>query len=170
MGDVWQPDIMIAAFILLATAPASGCDLADIRLARAVHEALGQRAVKIMVVAAATGPKDEALLDALVERSASFNLLIGDSELQDTGIAGARMIAQIIKADEFRFFEWSLMDVPADGCGKQLITVDFINNRTQRTSQIEFTFQQARLTAAKGQMRSFKSGSLPLPAPDRNGS
>jgi hypothetical protein len=170
VDDVWQHDVMIAAFMLLASAPASGCDLAHISGARAVHETLGQRAVKIMAAAAATGPKADALLDALVDQSASLNLIIGDVGLPNTGIAGARSIARTIKADEFRFLGWDYMDLPADGCGKQLITVDLINNHDRRISQIEFTFQQARLTAAKGWLHSFESGPLRAPASERNGS
>ncbi|WP_380783518.1 hypothetical protein [Sphingomonas sp. R86520] len=160
---------MIAAFILLASAPVSGCDLAHINGARAVHEALGQRAVKIMAAAAATSPKADALLSDLVDESASFNLIIGDVGSPNAGIAGARSIAQTIKADEFRYLGWDYMDLPADGCGKQLITVDFINNHDQRISQMEFTFQQARLIAAKGWQHSFESGPLPAFEPDRNG-
>lgn len=85
-------------------------------------------------------------------------------------MAGARSFAKAINADEYRFLGWDYMDLPTDPCGKQSITVDFISSRNQRISQIEFTFQQARLTAAKGWQHSFESGPLPSPAPDENGS
>lgn len=161
---------MIAALALLAIAPASGCDLADIDGTRAVHDALSRRAIEIMTAAVTEGKKADALLDALVDRSASFNLIIGDVGSPGTGVTGARSIAKTILADEFRYLGWDYMDLPADACGKHLVTVDFINNRDRRISRIEFTFQQARLTAANGWQHSFESGALPSAAPDMKGS
>jgi hypothetical protein len=160
---------MLVAVMLLAIAPASGCDLAGISGGRAVHEALGRRAVSIIGAATAPGRKADVLLNTLVERSASFDLVIGDVGLPGTGVAGARSFAKTINADEFRFLGWDYMDIPADACGKQSITVDFISNRDQRISRIEFTFQQARLIAAKGWQHSFESGPMPSPAQGGNG-
>jgi hypothetical protein len=161
---------MIAAIMLLATAPASGCDLAEVHSARAAYEALGQRAITIIAAASTPGPKVDVFLDGLVDNSASFDLLIGDVGSPGIGIAGARAIANTIKADEFRFLGWDYMDGPADACGKQTVTVEFVSSRDRRISQIEFTFQRARLIAAKGWQRSFRSGPLSSAAVGGNGS
>lgn len=74
-----------------------------------------------------------------------------------------------MKADQFRFLGWDYMDSPADACGKQSITVEFISSATGQVSQVEFTFDQARLISAKGWQRSFESGPLPS-AVIKNGS
>ena len=160
---------MYAAVMLLAFTPASGCDLAHISGARAVHEALERRAVRIMAAATTPGPKADTLLGTLIDQSASFDLIIGDVGSPGTGIAGARSLAKIIKADEFRYLGWDYMDIPADVCSKQKVTVDFINRRDQRISQLEFTFERARLIAAKGWQHSFESGPFPSTKPDGNG-
>jgi len=158
---------MIATIMLLAAnAPTSGCDLANINTASAVHEALGRRAAKIIAVASETGPKADALLDGLIDQTAGFDLGGGDvGRPLGKGVAGARLLAETMNADQFRFLGWDYMDSPADACGKKSITVDFISSTDQRISRVEFTFQQARLTSAKGWQRSFESGSLPVPAP-----
>ena len=161
---------MIAVMILLATAPTLGCDLAYLSSARAVYEALGQRAIKIVVAASTTGPKADVLLADLVDQSASFDLIIGDVGSPGTGVAGARALANAMKADEFRFLGWDYRAGPANACGKQAVTVDFVSNRDRRISQIEFTFERARLIAAKGWQRSFLSGPLAAAALGRNGS
>jgi hypothetical protein len=88
---------MMAAIMLLASAPTLGCDLADMTGARAVHDALGRRAVKIMGAAATLGPNADAVLDDLIDPSADFNLVIGDMGSPGTGVAGARSFAKAIR-------------------------------------------------------------------------
>jgi len=172
ISDVGQSSTMIAAILLLAVnAPISGCDLADIKTARSLHEALGRRAAKIIAAASAGGPNANALLDGLIDQSASFALGAGDvGRPLGTGVAGARSLAETMNADQFRFLGWDYMDSPADACGKQSIKVDFISSTDRRISQVEFTFQQARLIAAKGWQRSYETGALPRPASARKGS
>lgn len=154
---------MIAAILLLAVnAPISGCDLADIKTARSLHEALGRRAAKIIAAASAAGPNADALLDGLIDQSASFALGAGDvGRPLGTGVAGARSLAETMNADQFRFLGWDYMHSPADACGKQSIKVDFISSTDRRISQVEFTFQQARLIAAKGGSARTRLGHCP---------
>jgi len=156
--------------MLLATAPPSGCDLVNISGALAVHEALSRRAIEIVAAAGATGPRAEALLERLIDPSASFDLIIGDVGSPGTGVPGARAIAKSMKANEYRLLGWDYMDIPADPCGKQSIVVDFISSRDRLVSQVEFTFQQARLVTANGRLHSFTTGPLPSAPPDGKGS
>lgn len=87
---------MIAVIMsLAANVSASGCDLSYISTARALHEALGRRAVTIVAAAAAREAETDALLDALVEKSASFDLGAGDvGRPLGTGALGARSLAE----------------------------------------------------------------------------
>jgi hypothetical protein len=133
---------MIAAIVLLTLASTSGCDLATIHGGGAVHEALGQRAVSILAAAAAAGPKAEASLNTLVDPSASFDLIIGDVGSPGTGVAGARSFAKTINADKFVFLGWDYMDIPADACARQLVNVDFINTRDQRSHASSLRFSR----------------------------
>lgn len=163
---------MITAFLLLA-AQSSGpsCDLAAINTARAVHEMLGRRAVEVVSAALGTGSMVEARLHRLVDQSANFSLGAGDVGRQlGTGIVGARSLAVTMKADQFRFLGWDYMDGPADGCSKQSITVEFVSSGDRLISQVEFSFDQGRVIAAKSWQRSFESGSVPFPAAAANGS
>lgn len=160
------PPMIAAIMLLAANAPTPSCDLANFNTASAVHEALGRRAAKIIAVASETGSKADALLDGLIDQTADFDLGGGDvGRPLGKGVAGAQLLAETMNADQFRFLGWDYMDSPTDACGKQSITVDFINSTDQRISQVEFTFQQARLTSAKGWQRSFESGSLPVLSP-----
>jgi hypothetical protein len=163
---------MIAAILLLAAnAPVPVCDLANINTARSLHEALARRAAQIVAKASAGGLKADDSLDSLIDPSAIFALGAGDVVRPlGTGVAGARSLAETMDADQFRFLGWDYMDGPADACGKASITVDFISSGDQRISQVEFTFQQARLIAAKGWQRSFESGTLPRRVPAQKGS
>lgn len=172
IGNVGQPASMIAAILLLAAnAPVSVCGLANINTARSLHEALGRRAVKIVATASAGEPKADELLDGLIDPFASFALGAGDvGRPLGKGVAGARLLAETMNADQFRFLGWDYMDGPADACGKASITVDFISSSDQLISQVQFTFERARLIAATGWQRSFESGALPRPASARKGS
>ena len=163
---------MLASILLLAaSAPGSACDLTNIDTARAVHEALSRRAAKIVAAASEAGPKADALLIQLVDQSASFDLGAGDvGRPLGTGVAGARMLARTMNADQFRFLGWDYMDRADNACREQSIKVDFINSTDRSISQVQFIFQQGRLISAKGWERSFEAGALPRPATARKGS
>lgn len=79
-------------------------------------------------------------------------------------------MATAMNADQFQFLGWDYMDSPSDACGKQTITVDFINSTNHEMSQVEFTFVGGRIIAAKGWQRSLETGPLASHLPDRNGS
>ncbi len=83
-------------------------------------------------------------------------------------MAGARRLAETMNADQFRFLVWDYMDRSTDACGKHTIKVDFISTTDRQVSQVDLTFQQARLIAAEGWQRSFESGALPRPQPTGN--
>jgi hypothetical protein len=151
---------MIAALMLIAATPTSGCDLGNLNSSRAVYEALGRRAIDIIAAGSTGGQRADDLLDRLVDPSASFDLVIGDVGSPGIGAAGARALAKTVNADEFRFLGWDYMDGPAVACREQKVTLDFISSRRHRLSRIEFTFYQARLMAAKAWQRSFQSGPL----------
>lgn len=159
---------MLAVFIMLAAQGAAHvCDLGSIKTASATHTALGERAVMIVANASANDPA----VDALVDRHAVVNLGAGDVERPlGTGMEGIRAMANTMEADEFKFFGWGYMDGPAEACGKQSVTVDFINSADRRVSQVEFTFDKGRITKAQGWERSFEGGSLSALRRTGNGS
>ena len=70
-----------------------------------------------------------------------------------------------MKADQFRFPDWNYMDVPANACGRRKVTIEFVNTADNFVSQVEFAFDQGRVTSATGWERLFVSGPLPLPSP-----
>jgi hypothetical protein len=162
--------MITAAIVLAVSAHAQGCDLKALTTARAIHEALGHRAVKIVTLASGAASKMDGHLSAYVDQSASFDLGAGDvGRPLGSGVAGAHALALVMKADRFQFLGWDYMDGPADACGKQAVTVDFIDTADGQISQVEFTFDQGRVVAAKGWQHSFKSGSLPSLPPAGNG-
>jgi hypothetical protein len=151
---------MLAAISLLASTTVP-CDLAQITSARAIHETLSRRAVRIVTLATETTPQTDAQLSALVNEAAEFNLGASDvGRPLGTGFDGARRLAREMGADQFRFLSWNYMDSPADGCGRQEVTVEFIDTRQQRVSQVEFTFELGRLITARGRQRSFEAGAI----------
>jgi hypothetical protein len=159
------------ATILLLTAGASlpSCDLASISSARSLHEALGRRAARIIATASVRNPKADALLESLIDQSANFSLGASDvGRPLGNGVAGARRLAETMNADQFRFLGWDYMDRSTDACGKHTIKVDFISTTDGRVSQVDLTFQQARLIAAEGWQHSFETGTLPRPQPTGN--
>lgn len=153
---------MIAGAILLASAAAAtSCDLRAATTASAVHEALGRRAIEIVRLASATDPAADHQLATYVDQAASFDLGAGDvGRPVGSGLAGARALAATMKADQFRFLGWDYMDSPSDACGKQSVSVDFIDTAGGEISQVEFTFNLGKLVSAKGWQRSFEIGSL----------
>lgn len=151
---------ILAAISLLASATAP-CDLTQVTSARAVHETLSRRAVRIVSLATESAPQNDAQLIDLVSETADFNLGAGDvGRPLVIGPDGARRFAMIIAADEFRFLNWNYMDSPAAGCDRQSVTVEFTDNRQQRVSHVEFTFEHGRLIAARGWQRSFETGAI----------
>ncbi|MGN6123767.1 MAG: hypothetical protein ACTHOJ_12525 [Sphingomonas oligoaromativorans] len=163
---------MIAAAILLSVAaPSQSCDLGAVTSARAVHDVLGRRAVETIALASAENSKADERLNAYVDPSATFDLGAGDvGRPLGSGAAGVRAMATAMNADQFQFLGWDYMDSPSDACGKQTITVDFINSTNHEMSQVEFTFVGGRIIAAKGWQRSLETGPLASHLPDRNGS
>lgn len=151
---------ILAAISLLASATAP-CDLTQVTSARAVHETLSRRAVRIVSLAKESAPQNNAQLIDLVSEAAHFNLGAGDvGRPLGTGLDGARRFAREMGADQFRFLGWNYMDSPADGCDRQSVTLEFIDNRQQLVSQVEFTFEHGRLIAARGWQRSFETGAI----------
>jgi hypothetical protein len=70
-----------------------------------------------------------------------------------------------MKADHFRFVDWNYMDMPANACERRKVIIEFVNTADSLVSQVEFAFDQGRVTSAKGWERLFVSGPLPLPSP-----
>ncbi len=163
---------MIAATILLfVTAPSQSCGLGTASTARAVHDALGRRAAEAIALASTKNSKADERLSAYVDRSANFDLGAGDvGGPLGSGLVGIRALAEKMKADQFQFLGWDYMDRPSDPCGKQSVTVDFINSTDHTMSQVEFAFDGGRIVAAKGWQRSLESGPLVSRLPDGNGS
>ncbi|WP_374552901.1 hypothetical protein [Sphingobium yanoikuyae] len=153
---------MLSALLILAAASAPSCDLGNIASARAVHEALTNRAVQL--VAAALTPTNDSgasQLSRFVDDNAQFSLGAGDvNRPLGAGVGGAKALARAMKADGFRFFGWDYMDGPADGCGEQTVTVEFTNASDRLVSQVQFKFDQGRVREAKGWQRTFQSGGL----------
>jgi hypothetical protein len=162
---------MIAAFMLLAAQSSpSGCDLAAIKTARALHEGLAHRAVEIVAAASATSSAANARLQRFVDQSARFSLGAGDvGRPLGMGTIGARSLAVTMKADQYRFLGWDFMDGPADACGKQTIRGEFVNSIDRLVSQVEFTFDRGQVIAAKGWQQTFESGTLPTTATANGG-
>ena len=163
----------VIAVILLVAAQASGaeCDLAGIKTARTVHERLGRRAVEIVAAASPTSSLTDTRLSQLVSQSARFSLGGGDvGRPLGNGSAGARSLAITMGADQCRFLGWDYMDGPADRCGKQSITVEFVSTADRLVSRVEIRFDQGRVIEANGWQQSFESGSLPHPTAGGSGS
>lgn len=153
--------VISAAILLAAAASAPSCDLRAATTASAVHEALGRRAIEIVRLASTTDPEADHRLATYVDKAASFDLGAGDvGRPIGSGSVGARALAATMKADQFRFLGWDYMDSPSDGCGKQSVTVDFIDTAGHEISQVEFAFDRGMLISAKGWQHSFESGSL----------
>jgi len=153
---------MLVLGIALFSAAPQTCDLAGLSTVRAVHEVLGRRAVDIVSLASAADGQSTARLSGLVKQDASFSLGAGDVGIPlGEGVEGARLLAERMKADSFRFLGWDYMDAPVTPCSSQTITVEFSNSASQLQSEVEFTFVDGRVTKASGWQRSFETGPIP---------
>ena len=151
------------AILFLTAASALSCDLTPAPSARVLHDALSLRAIEIMGTAEQAGPKAKAYLERRVDPTAAFSLGIGDvARPLGMGIFGAKALASIMNADQYRFLGWDYMDFPADACGKQSVAIEFTSSQSHHLSAVEFTFDQGRVIAASGWERSFESGAFPL--------
>jgi hypothetical protein len=149
---------LIGVALALAAGPtiagSSGCR-PEITGSRALHQALSLRAVELVRLAA---DQDDGHL-ALIAPSANFSLGAGDVDRPlGTGVAGARQLAQTMKADTYRFLGWDYMDGPADACAKHKVEVEFIDSQAKFLSRVEFTFEAGRVVNAVGWQRSFETG------------
>lgn len=162
---------MIASVILATASTATlGCDLANVGMARATYEALARRAVEVVAATSSDSVASDARLNALVDQSASFDLGGGDvGRPLGEGALGARALAAMMMADQYRFLGLDYMDGPANACVKQTVKVDFISATENSISQVEFTFDRGRVVGAHGWQRSFTSGALPRPEHVTNG-
>ena len=157
----WLIGVALALSASPVFAGPAGCELSKITSARELHQALGFRAVEL--IRRAENPHDD--LATLVAPSANFNLGAGDvGRPLETGAAGARQLAELMNADTYRFLGWDYMDSPIDGCSKQKIEVEFIDNQDKSVSLMEFDFEDGRVVNATGWQRSFEAGSVRNPS------
>jgi len=153
---------MLSALLIVAAAPAHLCDLGNITSARAVHDALANRAVQLVAAALApTNGNGAPQLSRFVDDDAHFSIGAGDvGRRLGAGAAGAKALALAMNADGCRFFGWDYIDGPADGCREQTVTVEFTNASDHVVSQVQFRFDQGRVQEAKGWQHTFQSGGL----------
>lgn len=151
----------LVVFLVASQGAPPSCDLAGMDSARDVHDVLNRRAVDIVAKAASDGWENDHDLARLISPSASFSLGAGDvGRPLPTGLEGARALAVMVDATRYRFYRWNSMNMPADACAVQRVSVEFVNEDDQTSSTIEFTFDQGRVTAAAGWQRGFESGPL----------
>lgn len=157
----WIFPTCVLLAMALAVGPAfagpSGCGLPVISGSSELRQFLSLRAVDAVKRAASA---DDGLA-AWVDSSASFGLGSGDvGRPLGTGVEGARVLAQIMKADTYRFLGWDFMNMPVDPCSKHKVEIDFVNSQSKRLFHIEFTFEAGRVVNAEGWERSFVTGRL----------
>lgn len=152
---------LVSIGLVLVASPAfagsSACGLPKMSGARELNQFLGLRAVEVVRLAASS----DTGLAALVIPSAKFDLGAGDvGRPLGAGVSGARMLAQTMKADTYRFLGWDYIDMPVDPCSKRKVEVEFIDNQDKNVSRVEFTFEAGRVVSAEGWERSFEMGRL----------
>lgn len=148
---------------VLVALPSSAdeCDLSDVKSAAKLHEVLSRRAVEVVERAGRTGYRTDERLAQLVDTQAVFDLGGGDVDRPlGTGVAGARSLVDTMHADSFRFDGWNYVDMPADGCGTQKVSVEFMDVPGRQSAPVEFTFRAGRIVSGTGWARFFESGSL----------
>lgn len=151
----------LMVFLIGSQGASPSCDLAGMHSAREVHAVLHRRTVDIVAKAASDDWENDHDLARLISPSASFSLGAGDvGRPLPSGLEGARALAVMVDAARYRFFRWGYMNMPADACAVQRVSVEFISDDNQTSSTIEFTFDQGRVTAASGWQRGFESGPL----------
>lgn len=144
-----------------AAPPVGGCDIANVRGARELHETLSLRAVEAMRRSMNAGWDKDARLKALIAENAAFNLGVGDvGRPLGVGVSGAHAMTETMHADSYRFLGWDYMDGPVEPCRASKVTVEFVNSRQRRRSQIEFAFDNGLIVAAVGWEQSFETGPL----------
>lgn len=147
----------------MATEPVS-CDLARVSGARELHETLSRRAIEIVERASRSEWHVDTRLADLVSPTAPFSLGAGDvGRPAGTGPSGAHALALLMNADAFRFYGWDYMNLPADACSEQRVEIEFVDTRAQRSSRMEFTFQDGRLVGGAGWQRSIETGPVARP-------
>ena len=143
-----------------APSDSNSCPLAKITGARELQSVLSKQAVEIIKLAAGS-PADNERLSTIVSPSASFSTGGGDVVVPlGVGVEGARALAKNMEADTFRYLGWDYLDMPADACSLHVVTVEFVDGRSNTVSTVEFSFDRGLLVKAKGWSRSFEIGSM----------
>lgn len=158
----------LAVFILATVAftyptigMAQSCDIAATKSARALHETLSRLAVEAVRRAASANWVTDQRLLGLVAPEARISLGAGDvGRPLGTGTAGLRELAKTMHADTYRFLGWDYMDGPAEPCGTNKVSVEFIDTAARQISRVDFTFNNGQIVEGEGWARSFEAGSL----------
>ena len=137
------------------------CDVSGISSARRLDETLNRRAVDVVRRSMSRGWATDALLSRSIAANAPVSLGAGDvGRPLGEGPAGMRSLAVQMRADGYRYLGWDYMDNRVQPCGSQKSTVEFIDSADHTTSKVEFSFEQGRIVAVSGWLRSFVAGSL----------
>ncbi len=156
--------ISLASFSASHAAPpptSADCDVAGISSARRLDETLNRRAVDAVRRSMSRGWAKDAVLSHYVAAEAPVSLGAGDvGRPLGEGPAGMRTLAVQMRADGYRYLGWDYMDNRVQPCGSQKATVEFIDSADHTTSKLEFSFEQGRIVAVSGWLRSFVTGSL----------
>lgn len=136
------------------------CEVSDARTQGELQARLSRLAVEAIRRAGTQGR--DSRLEQLVAPSASFSLGAGDvGRPLGTGTDGARALARIMKADRYRFLEWTYIPTPvADPCAAQKVEVEFTDSAGMTVYPMSFTFDAGRIVAASGWTHAFESGPL----------
>ena len=160
--------VLVMAPMAACAAPGEACDLAHVKSARELQDALGERSVEIVALAAQADSPSDARIALLVKPTASFSLGSGDvGRPLGAGVAGVHALTALMNADGYAFQGWDFMDMPTDGCAPQKVVVVFTDTVAKQRSEVEFSYVRGRLVAATGWEHSYTSGPLKRPRSDK---
>lgn len=162
MNRLLRLAVLTAGLIAPWTARAAeACDVAQITNASDLHDRLSRLAVEAVDRAGRNGWRQDKRLAQLISPSAKFSLGAGDvGRPLEHGVAGARALALLMKADTYRFSNWDYIPEPVEACAQRTVEIEFIEAGPRRRAQVKFTFRNGRIDAATGWEGSFTSGPL----------
>lgn len=134
-----------------------------------VQSSLSRRAVKALELVLRNDWATNKELRRIVSNSVSVRGGVGDVGLPlPSGLASLHHFSRRIEATSYRYSEWQYLDGPWDGCAKQEISVEFLDEKSGRSWPVTLEFEDGRLQSFQTWQRRMVSGPLSFTTPTKS--
>ena len=106
--------------------------------------------------------ENDPILAAMIKPDAEIRTGGGDVGLpMGRGVSGLRALAEHMKADSFKYDNWSYIPYQIDPCAEFKIKVDFMNTENRYYTRVEFQFENGLISSVKGWGYTYNIGTVP---------